>query len=197
MRWESLFADLEAQLEEEASAELAAEVADRTRREVARLRVVDRLRGAVGQTITAYAQGAPQLYGRLEAVGADWFLLADERGREVLVPIAPIVGISGLTPWSTEPGSEGKVASRLDLGHALRGLARDRVAVEAFLVDGTRVTGTVDRVGSDFLELAEHELDEPRRAASVRGMRLIPTAAIGCLRGLTRSTVTPWQPEST
>src|SRR4051794_35894375 len=43
-RWERLFADLEAAMEEECRTELDAEIAERTRMAVGRLRLVDRLR---------------------------------------------------------------------------------------------------------------------------------------------------------
>jgi hypothetical protein len=183
LRWESLFADLEAQLHEAESAELAAEIADRTRREVARLRVVDRLRGSVDHEITVHIRGGQPVCGRLKSVGPDWILLVDEATRDLLVPIPAVVGISGLTSWSSEPGSESVVDARLNLSHALRALARNRVVVQMTLVDGSTLAGTVDRVGADFVELAEHPLDEIRREAAVRRVRLVPTSVIGCLRG--------------
>lgn len=48
MRWDDLFADLEAQAEALATAERAAEVDELVRLETSRLRLADRLRPAVG-----------------------------------------------------------------------------------------------------------------------------------------------------
>jgi hypothetical protein len=40
----------------------------------------------------------------------------------------------------------------------------------------------VDRVGADFVELARHELDEPRRAPAVREVQAVAVAAIAVVR---------------
>ena len=52
MRWEALFADLEAQLEAARSAELSADVAELTRAERATVELSSRLRSAHGQVLT-------------------------------------------------------------------------------------------------------------------------------------------------
>lgn len=183
MRLESLFADLEAQLDAAEAGELAAEVADRSRSEVGRLRVVDRLRAAVGHPVTVATLGGGTERGRLISVGPDWFLLAEGGGpREVLVATTAVVSISGLGALSAEPGSEGPVVARLDLRSALRGVARNRAASTVVLVDGSAVAGTVDRVGADYLELAEHPPGEPRRPAAVRAVRTIPLTAVAVVR---------------
>lgn len=182
MRWERLFADLEAEFLAAETAELAAEVADRSRREMARVRLADRLRSAVGRPLVVASAGGTALAGRLEAVGPDWLLLTEGAGREALVAAAGILSITGLGSRSAEPGTEGEVASRLDLRFALRGLARSRVGVIVTLAEGTVVNGTLDRVGADYVELAEHLAGELRRARDVRGVRTIPLTALAVLR---------------
>jgi hypothetical protein len=50
------------------------------------------------------------------------------------------------------------------------------------LTDRTAVTGTIDRVGRDFLDLAEHAVDDARRAESVRSVRTVPFGAVVAVR---------------
>jgi hypothetical protein len=76
------------------------------------------------------------------------------------------------------------VRARLDLRRALRGLARDRSVVQVVLDDGAVYVGTVDGVGADHVELAEHAADQPRRAAAVRGVRAIALPAVAVVRTL-------------
>ena len=182
MRWSRLFADLESQADALVGAELEAELAERTRLETARLRLVDRLRAAEGHPIEARCAGAGPVHGRLDRVGADWLLLAETPEREALLPLASVLTIAGLGRWSGAPAGEGTVAARLGLRSALRGIARDRAPVQVVLADGSTVAGTVDRVGADFLELAEHAPGEPRRAAAVMRVRTVPLPGIGALR---------------
>ena len=181
MRWQGLFDDLEAQFHAAEAAELAGEVAERTRRESALLRLVDRLRAAQGAPLTVTVPGAGPLRGRLLDAGADWLLLEEPGPREVLVPLAAVLGIAGAGPGATAP-DDGPVAKRLDLRWALRGLARSRTGVGLGLVDGSLVTGTLDRVGADHLDLAEHGLGEARRAGAVRQVRLVPVPALAFVR---------------
>lgn len=182
MRWAELFADLESQLEQADAAVLAAEVADRSRHESGRLRLLDRLRPAVGADLRVTAAGAGPLAGRLTEVGAEWLLLEERAGQDALVPLSAVLAVAGLGGWSAQPDQEGRVFRRLGLTTALRGLARDRVGVEVWLRDAGTVTGTVDRVGADFVEVAEHPPGEPRRRDQVRSWRLVTLAAVGAVR---------------
>jgi hypothetical protein len=182
VRWEDLFADLESQADAAEAAELAAEVAERTRHEVGRLRLVDRLRAAPGATVVVRVRGAGALAGRVVDVGADWALLEEQDGRAALVPLREVLALSGVGVRSAPPGSEGAVEQRLDLRYALRRLVRDRAALEVVLVDGTVVAGTLDRVAADHVDLAQHAPGEARRARAVQQVLVIPLSALALLR---------------
>lgn len=181
MRWENLFADLDAQMAEMEAAELAAEVADRTRREVATFRLSDRLRPAFGHLVGVSTLGGT-VSGRIRGIGVDWVLIGEDYGLESLIPLDAITGISGLGALTAAPGSEGKVAAKLNLGYALRGVARDRAPVAVTFKDRSVVTGTIDRVGADFFEMAEHGAGEIRRRSDVLGIRTVPFAGIAFVR---------------
>lgn len=182
MRWDELFRDLEGQLEAASATELAAEVADRTRREGATLTWVDRARGVTGARVSVRVPGGDVVDGVLREVGSQWLLVAEESGRDALVPASAVLAVVGLTAWSAAPGSAGHVFTRLGLGSALRGLARDRTAVSVCLVDGSVLDGTVDRVGQDFLEISTHAAGEARRQAEVRSVRTVPFVAVAVVR---------------
>jgi hypothetical protein len=184
VRWEALFDDLEAELDAAEAAELELEVRDRTRREVSRLRLFDRLQPALDQDLTVHVSGAGVLRGRLERAGPDWLLLASaDAPAELVVPYAAVLGVTGLSAHSSDPDAQSPVTARLRLGHALRGLAQRRLGVAVTFVDGTAATGTLDRVGADFAELAEHPPGEPRRSGLVRAVRAVPFSALAVVRG--------------
>ncbi|HEX2362607.1 MAG TPA: hypothetical protein VHI11_11080 [Jiangellaceae bacterium] len=181
MRWQRLFDDLEAQVEQADQALLDSEVADRTRREIARVRLTDRLRASVGATVVLRLSGAGQLAGTVEAAGPDWVLVAERTGTETLVPLAAILGVTGLGPQAAVPGTEGAVGARLGLGYALRRIARDRSSVVVTLSDGSVVRGLVDRVGADAFDLTESDPPPASTGAGPAGLT-VPFAALGALR---------------
>lgn len=178
MRWDALFGDLEAQLAAAETADLAVAVAEGVRYEIGRATLVQRLRAAAGDRISVGVTGAT-IGGRLAAVGPDWLLLDDPA--EVLVPTSAVGWVQGL-PRGAAVDQPGRVWERLSLRSALKGLARDRAVVEIAYATDESVTGTIDRVGADHLDLAVHAADEPRRADAVRGVRTIAFAALRTVR---------------
>jgi hypothetical protein len=178
VRWERLFDDLEAQLEAGDRSELDVEVAERTRAELARVCLVERLRSARGTAVRLQVMGATDLRGVVQRVGPDWVLVRRDLGDEVVVSGPAILTIGGLgVAVATRPGV---VESRLGLGHIMRALARDRRIVAVGLRDGSWALGTVGRVGADFVDLAVHGPDEPRR--STGGSLTVPFGGIALMQ---------------
>ncbi len=161
-RWAALFADLEGELDGAEAAELDAEVHERTRAEVAKLRLADRLTAALGRPL-AVTTVVGTLRGDLADTSPEWLLLGD-----TLVPTTAVVAIDGLPGESRSPGP---VRSRLTLGYALRALARDPADVALTCTNGTTFHGRIGRVGTDFAELRDGH-----------ATRTIPYSAIATIR---------------
>lgn len=178
MRWQDLFADLEAQLIAEQRRELSAEVADRTRRERAEVTVLDRAARSVGELVTVVT-AAGRVRGTLEDLGKDWLLLQEQGRHAALLPMSAVTAIVGLSVRSDDDRGLGR---RFGLGVALRAIARDRAAVAIHDIAGGLATGTIDAVGADHLDLAEHPADAIRRTTALTGHRVVPFAAIGIVR---------------
>lgn len=153
MRWERLFEDLAAQLTEAELDGMRSEVADRTRRELAKIRLRDRVRAALGVHVAMRVRGVGPINGTVSGAGPDWVLLAEPTGTEALVPLTAVVQVTGLGTRASPP--DGRVSDRLGLGYVLRGIARDRAEVVVTLVDGSGLAGTIDRVGADHVDIAE------------------------------------------
>ena len=199
MRWDRLFADLEARFDELADAEAAAESADRERVAIGAVSAIQRLSGSIDRQVRVRLAGGASVGGVLRTVGPDWLLLTEGQGRDCLVTLAAVTAVEGLTA-STGPEMTA-LAQRLDLRRALRGLARDRSPVAVAMSGWTggsaglgagaygptgsaELTGTIDRVGVDFIEVAVHAPWEPRRAGTVRSVALVPLAGIVLVRAL-------------
>ncbi|WP_129337524.1 hypothetical protein [Cellulomonas endophytica] len=172
MRWEALFADLEAQLEAEARQEVLAAVPDLVRAERSQVRLADRLRGAVGGALRVSVCGGHAWEGRLVEAAPEWLLLEPVARRRVLVPVAALRTVSGLPDRVAPP--PGRVAARLGWGPALRALARDRAPVHLVLDDareeGAGLRGVLDAVGADHVDVrpVEGDLGSGRGAAAAR-----------------------------
>lgn len=174
MRWEELFDDLEAQLGAEERRERDSEVADRTRRERASITLVARLASSVGGHLGLRLLTGARVRGELLDLGQDWLLLRLESGGEAVVPVPALVGVSGLQSRASAAVS----ARRFGLGYALRGLSRDRAHVAVTDVSGQVLTGTIDVVGADVLDLAEHARGESRRPGNLTGRQSVPFSAL-------------------
>jgi hypothetical protein len=185
MRWQQLFADLQAQFEAEEAAAERSESASRTRAEIGAVGIADRLRGALGLPLTLVCGRAGSVTGVLVEVGPDWLLVEDDGARSCLVALSAVRTVAGLGRRTAAAEPAGPVRGRLDLRRALRGLARDRSAVQVLLDDGSMLGGTLDRVGADYVELAEHPTDLPRRAEAVQGVRALVIARIAVVRTVT------------
>ena len=180
VRWERLFDDLEAQLDAASAAELAGEVSERTRHERGQVTLADRLVAWVGQPVRLQVLGGTTIAGRLEQAAQEW-VVVQHGPSVVLVPAAALLDVVGLG-GSASMADRQSVPRRLGLRAALRAVARDRSPVHVELVDGGAVTGTVDAVGADHLDLAEHPPEEPRRPAAVLRVHTISLTAIASVR---------------
>lgn len=156
------------------------QVADRTRREQASRTLVDRLRQDWSQVQVVVASHRTLTGGVLD-VGADWFALEGSDRREWLVPVAAVVELTGLAgPRLTE---EPASLHRLGLGYPLRALARGRVPVLVDDVLGRCLTGTIDAVNADAIELSPHPVDQPLRRPSAVPRRILALSALACVGG--------------
>lgn len=194
MRWQNLFDDLESQLESELGAEEVDLLAEEERLRLGRLTLRDRLRAlhddAHGDALTIGLRGGERVAVRLAAIGRDWVAGETYAGtlRSAIVPLAAVAvldpaGAQLAVSLRVDPVPEPPTAlsARLGLAFVLRDLCRRRAPVELH-VGADRWHGTIDRVGRDHLDLAEHAAGEPRRTAAVARIRLVAFAALDLVR---------------
>lgn len=176
MRWDALFADLEAQLHSASATQQESEIRDRSRTEQARVTVSQRLIGQVGRQLSISTRGGRAISGLLTNVGSGWVSLIVE-GRSVVVPFPALQILRGLDRHTGQPLSG--VEARLGLGSALRVLSRDRAVVALWIgAPAGHVVGVIERVGADFLELGVAGGGEDRRPAQGRDVMTVPFASI-------------------
>jgi len=190
VRWDRFFEDLEDQLDSEWEAERAALDTEAERLRLARLTLRERLLGLVGSTDVApgfdLVDGSGAT-GAVAAVGADWIAVdvPDDGGGAVIVPLAAIVAI-GMPHADLLRSARGTTGSRLQermtFGFVLRDLVRRRVPVTVRVHGGRALAGTIDRAAADHLDLALHDRGAARRREAVIGHRIVPLAAIACVR---------------
>jgi hypothetical protein len=185
MRWDSLFDDLESQLERERTAEELDLEAEEERLRLGRLGMRDRLlalAAAPGERPVRLAlAGGTRILVRPHTIGRDWMSGALPEGRQCVVPLASIASVSlsqveVATSLSGEDAAgrpRDTVSGRLGLPFVLRDLCRRRRQVDVTTLDGVLV-GTIDRVGRDHVDLAVHEAGTARRESAVREVLIVP-----------------------
>lgn len=180
MRWNDLFADLEAQLEFGQWQEIEQDAAEITRGMWADLSLMDRLRGSLGEQVRFVLQDGRVQALRLRSVGPTWVGGSAESGA-VLFGRDAILGVEdGLqrAHVPTRPLEAGP-----SMASIYRALGRRREVLQVLGKHGEVVAeGTIDRVGKDHFDIAMHARDEFRRAASVFGVRVIPFEAVLLVR---------------
>lgn len=191
MRWDRFFDDLEDQLASEWEAERAALDTEAERLRLSRVALRERLSGlgADDPAIASFelSDGAV-LRATVTGVGADCVAVApaEARGGVVVVPLDAISGIGiaqrDLLRSARPAPNRSELADRLTFGFVLRDLVRRRVGVTVHLAIGRALSGTIDRAGSDHLDLAIHDAGAPRRAEAVTGYRIIPFSAVSWVR---------------
>ena len=191
MRWDNLFDDLAGQLEHELGAEQLDLRGEEERLRIGRLTVRDRLTalhdGApreTGHPVRTQLVDGRQLTIRVRSIGRDWIMGdIDDESHATVQCILPLASIGSLVidgehleqSFTATTGSAPRLSDRLGLTFVLRDLARRRRAVELHLRFGV-LHGTIDRVGRDHLDLAEHDTGTPRRQSEVARNRLVPLA---------------------
>jgi hypothetical protein len=201
MRWDSLFDDLESQLEHELHSDENDLRAEEYRHRLGRLSLRERiatfssqgrqdrepvsLELVTGETIVV----VPQTFGR-DWLSAD-LVTAGEHAGAVIVLMDAVAAVVVPKPMVTRSldvpevaDSEPRLTDRIGIAFALRDVCRRRAFVAVHCVSGISAvhSGTIDRVGRDHFDLAVHEAGVPRRERNVAHERLVPFSQLAYLR---------------
>jgi hypothetical protein len=170
---DELEAEFEAGLRLEAEQESMAAV----RAELGATVLWEQLARRVGMEAVVHA-GPRTFRGTVVASYPEFLVVRGADGAEQLIRHGPAVSVAlAPEPPSLRP-TPGAVTRRYQFALALRELARRREPVRVLLGDATSCDGTIEAVGSDYLEIAEHDLGEARRRGAVRARRFVGFAAV-------------------
>ena len=163
MRWQNFFSELEQEFE----AALGAEERDHHNDELRLVWAQTSLQARLAHSCATRPQldielGGISLTGEVAACGWDWIsgeftTEGASRAKYCVIPSRNIE-ISHLDCACLPQALDqvGSPARRIPLSIVLRDLARRRRAVDAMLHSGRAVTGTIQRVGKDWCDLAPH-----------------------------------------
>ncbi len=174
-----LFGDLEGEFEASLRQEDEQAAVEALRAQLGETPLWEWLARRVGWRVVVHG-GGRLLHGTLVASYVDFCVVqGDGEAAHHLARLGAgvTIGVPAGQPVDLQPApTPTAVPYRLAL--ALRELARRRVPVRLVGLDGDEVTGTIEAVGQDFLEIAEHDPGEARRERLVRRRRLVPVAAL-------------------
>lgn len=148
MSWDEMFADLQEQFRAATRAEETAQVPHLAEAEMAGVRVADRIRARRGRGVTVRLRDGSTRAGMVQDATRSWFRLTDG-SRHILVPLQAVGAVWPLRGSAPEPG---RLEVRIGLGHALRALAQQRLAVVVHTEAGD-YRGVPIQVGSDHVDL--------------------------------------------
>jgi hypothetical protein len=170
-----LFEELEAEFEASLRREAEQEAVAALRAQAAETLLWEALARRVGTEVVV--RSGSRLYrGTLLASYPDFFVVRAGNRTQHLIRLGPAVSVS--LPAEQDQLKPLPPTARYRFALALRELARRREPVRLELADGNVSDGTIELVGNDHLEVAEHDLAEARRAPAITGRRLLALAAI-------------------
>lgn len=168
---EAVLADLEQQAHGLHLREREEDVAALAAVEQGRVTVEERVHGSLGRQVRVRIAGGEALTGEVGAAGRGWVAL--EVGvRTWWLRLAAVATVTGLGARALVEEAR-PAAARLGIGAPLRSLAERRAPVVVLLRDGTRIDGTIVRVGADFLEVRT-----PAGDTSGAAVEVVPYAAL-------------------
>lgn len=171
MRWDELFAALEAEADDLERRNRDADIADRTRSAHAQHGWLNRCGDS---ELTLRVAGAGVLRGVPDRVTPAWLLLRTGGATDWVVSTAAVLGVTGLR---TGVVPHERLDERLGWTHAWWVLSRDRSDVRIVCLDGAVVRGVPEVVGRDYVELRGYDGGRP----VARPPEVVPYAAIGAV----------------
>jgi len=175
-----VFEELEAEFDAGQRREAEQETVAALRAEIGETVLWEQLARRAGTQAVAHA-GSRRFRGVVVASYPEFLVLHDGDGTEHLVRYGPATSVALPAEAATLQPTPAGAARRYRLSLALRELARRREPVRIELVDGGRIDGTIEAVGNDYLEIAEHDPGEARRRRAVKARRFLGLAAVAAV----------------
>lgn len=148
--WSRMLDDLENRFDAERRAQIAAQSVESAAADAALIRLVDRLRGRVGQKIRLRTRCGNDVDGVLAQMGDGIALIDEPDGLQAVVPLASIALVTGLAAAAPDP----RRPLRATLATVLRELGRRGSRVRLAMPAGD-VVGRIVRVGADHVDLLD------------------------------------------